>query len=448
MDFGFYQARPLEEVVREAGSVKELKQGIEETLAFFDYEDDLNKQAHIGNYVYPAMREGIVNNFYWVVPGSAEDFQKSRKALKNLLRGLLGQSGHRLFKTLREGKGFLRFNFYGRRFFVCCLDALPTLKQPILLDIDADFLVTKNIQEDSPLKHIGQRRLRVKPSDLVCALRDKLKLIKIVTISYSVNGGWTPMRYKYLGDELAYCFSPLKFFSSYRRSLGAARAFASFLESGRAEDYECAVRIHPGYRAEDNNYGPLYMSKGNYILAKKEFRKIMKVDPKNPAAFLGMGRLFLRKKEYAKAQKCLLFAWQLSGRQRFFKPLKRVIPLELGRAAFWLKKPKESEMWLLRHRKLFPLEPEGYFLSGLLAENKRDFQKAAYFYKDALRLGWDSVEGLLRLAKISLRLPPNSDIIKFTILRYRVFQKGLKSFKKNFRLKARMDRVIEREVSC
>src|SRR3989442_15151426 len=29
--------------------------------------DDL---VHIGNYIYPALNEGIVNDFYWVVPDS------------------------------------------------------------------------------------------------------------------------------------------------------------------------------------------------------------------------------------------------------------------------------------------------------------------------------------------------------------------------------------------
>jgi len=86
IDFGFFIAKPPEKLINEARSVKELKKRLEYTLNYLHYERDFDKQINIGNYIYPAICEGMINNFYWVVPGRAKEFKKSSKTIKRILR--------------------------------------------------------------------------------------------------------------------------------------------------------------------------------------------------------------------------------------------------------------------------------------------------------------------------------------------------------------------------
>ena len=44
--------------------------------------------TNIGNYIYPAIREGIVSEFCWIIPGDKKEFKKSLKNIKNILRNL------------------------------------------------------------------------------------------------------------------------------------------------------------------------------------------------------------------------------------------------------------------------------------------------------------------------------------------------------------------------
>ena len=58
IDFGFHPAKPIPKIFNEAQTLKELKQGLEYSLAFLHYERDLNKQTNIGNYIYPQYKKG------------------------------------------------------------------------------------------------------------------------------------------------------------------------------------------------------------------------------------------------------------------------------------------------------------------------------------------------------------------------------------------------------
>lgn len=432
IDFGFFEAQPLEEILGQARSVNDLKQRLERSISFRNYEKDLSRQTHIGNFVYPAMKEGIVRHFTWVVPGGIKDFQKNCQTIKKLLKSTFRQTDKSVFS---EGRGCLTTSCLGRSVRVCCLETLSVLKGPVLLDIDTDFLVMRSLCEDDPTKNIGGRKPWILPGDVVKALKEKVVSAALVTISYSVNGGWTPMKYKYLGDDLAYQFSPKKFERFFSRRLRAAGYFSHYIQNHRKQDYERAVRLHPDYRAADNNYGPLYMMKGRYARAQKEFKKILNVDPRNPASLLGMGRLFLRKKEYAKAKEYLYPAWRLSAGQPLFQDIRKQCLLELGIAEFRRKNFKKAEKWSLRHRRFFPLEPQGYYVSGLIAEKEKKFERAALLFKDAIRCGWDTLEGLSKLLKISVHLVEKSDIICFVTEKYRLIQNEEAQLKKSFKKK-------------
>jgi len=86
MDFEFHPARPIEKIIKTARTLEEFKKSLEYSLCFSHYEKDFDKQTNIGNYIYSAMEEGIVKDFYWVIPGGLEEFKESAKIIKNILR--------------------------------------------------------------------------------------------------------------------------------------------------------------------------------------------------------------------------------------------------------------------------------------------------------------------------------------------------------------------------
>ena len=305
IDFGFHPAKPIKKVVQDAKSVRELKEKLEYTLSFLHYEKDFNKQTDIGNYIYPAIQEGIVRNFYWVVPGKQKEFKKSGKAIRNLFKQMMRREGHS-GPILEDANGVISVQCLGRNFMACSLDHLPVLTQQVLLDIDTDFLTTDSILNADNTKNIGKRSPWISSRDLVQILKEKIQAPRITTIAYSVNGGWTPMEYRHLADELAYYFSPSGFKGRFDKMREAAEYFQLYNSTGQKRYYGQAAKINSAYRTADNNYGPLYLSLGKFSLAKNEFARILRADPQNAACLYGLGAAALERKEFKKPEEIFI----------------------------------------------------------------------------------------------------------------------------------------------
>lgn len=417
VDFGFHLARPIKKIVNEARSLKELKRGLEYSLAFMHYEKDFDKQTDMGNYIYPAMQEGIVKNFYWVVPGGPKEFKESGKFIKNIVSNLTRN-------TLRlRSRGIISTEFLGRNFVVCTLERLPVLRQNVLLDIDTDFLMIDSLLISSNTAKIGKRKPWILPQDLVEILKKRIERPRLITIAYSVNGGWTPIKYKHLGDEIAYYFAPRKFKSRLNNSSKAAECFNLFTSTGKKEYYRKAVKLNPTYRVADNNYGPLYLSLRKFSLAQDKFLRVLKVDPKNPACLLGLGNIALERRDFKKAKKCFSFALN-SGNHGLFNKVKNQSLLGLARAEFDLKNFKKAKELLFRYQTRQPLQPQSYYLLARIFEKEKDFERSARLYQDAIRLGFGSIEPISRLLNISFHLRERNDIIKYVTAKYEEFKKG------------------------
>ncbi len=427
IDFGYYFVRPVEKVISQAKSLKELKKELERSIAFMQYEKDFHKQAHIGNYVYPAMEEDIVKSFYWVVPGDSEIFRKSYKFIKKIFKTLLKNTDK---KTLYRKDGVISTDILGRKLIVCTLEKLPVLKQDILLDIDTDFLVIDSLKDADNTVKIGKRRPWILPQDLVRLLKEKIKNTPVITIAYSVNGGWTPIKYKQLTDEIAYCFFPKKFEKRFKRSSQASKYFNLFISTGKKEYYRKAVKLNPAYRVEDNNYGPIYLSLGKLSLAEKQFLKILKADPQNPGSLLGMGNIALERGDFKKAKKYFSSVLKSADKILFSKVKTRGL-LGLAKAEFKLRNFAEVKKLLHRYQNLESLEPESYYLLGRVSEKEKDFKSAVSYYKDALRLGIGDIEAVWRLLRLSrLIIEDRKKIIKYATASYARFKKMLANKKK------------------
>ncbi len=442
IDFGFHQARPIDKVINEARSVKELKEKLEYSLSFLHYQKDFNKQTNIGNYIYPAMEEGIVQNFYWVVPGRAKEFGDSKKAIKDILKGIAKRQGDKKVSLRYDGNGAVSTNYFGRNITVCNLDNLPVLSNDAILDIDTDFLVIDTAANADSTKNIGRRSPWISPKELIDALKAKIKKPKITTIAYSTDGGWTPMEYKYLADEMAYNLQPSRFRSRFEISRAAASYFNLFNSTGKKEFYKKAIGLNPAYRLIDNNFGPLYLLSRKLSLARKEFKRILKVDNKNPASLFGLGVIALKRKEFARAKRHFNSASRFIGNNRLFAMTKKQILFELGKAEFYLKNFKRAKELFLSYKSIFPLEPQSYYFLGLIFEKEKEFPKAAAFYKDAVRLDFGRIEPLFDLLRIARYLKDKDRVVQYIIAKHRVFKKELKGLEKSGKKKKKIKGLI------
>lgn len=424
IDFGIQKAEPIERIIKEAGSLKELKANLEYSLAFKHYESDFDKQTNIGNYIYPAMKEGIVDNFYWVIPGGLKEFRKSKKLINRILKDIIQrtQSGKQAKPpTLQVKDGLVKIKLLKRNFMICILEKLPILRQRVLIDVDVDFLVVDSlINADSTVK-IGKRFPWIYPDKLVSILKRKIKNPEIITIAYSVNGGFTPMKYKCLGDELAYYFSPHHFKERFKQSFKANEYFNLFNLIGEKQYYQRAVCLDSSYRVADNNYGFLYLARRKFYLAKKEFLKILKVDPKNPACLLGLGNIALERKDFEKAKTCFLLALK-AEKSKLFTEIENKTLFGLAKAEFELKNFKQAEQLFCRYQRLRPLEPQSYYFLGNIFKKKKDFKRAAKYYQDALKLGLNDINVLYKLLKITHYFKEKRDTINFVVMRFNQFK--------------------------
>ena len=158
--------------------------------------------VHIGNYLNPALREGILDRFYWVVPDGFLDTPGQRARLVGMLNDLQKAHPRAMEKASWVGRS-LTTAIYGKQVTVCALSDLPELDEDVLLDLDTDFMVIDRVSECYPYADPRWTKPWIWPDELVARLAARRVRSDFVTIAYSVEGGYTPLGYKYLGDDLA-----------------------------------------------------------------------------------------------------------------------------------------------------------------------------------------------------------------------------------------------------
>lgn len=417
-DFAFHRAKPFSQIIASAPSLRALKSQLEYTSAYLRRRRSLDAQTTIGNYIYPAMQEGIVRDFYWVVPGSDEDFDRALPRLKRFILGLQAQdavlNASARHPALRSGPGILRTRLLSRKVTICTLSRLPRLPRPVLLDIDTDFMVNRDLAAVDCLDDIGRRVCAIQPQQLAKALRVKVPRPAMVTIAYSVTGGFTPAVYKHLGDEIACVFDPGRFSHRLRRARRAAEAFGVFRTRGRQCDYLRACRLDPVYKSAYNSYGLLWLRRRRFPAAAREFRAVLRVDPAHAASLVGLGCI-------AQAQGNSLAALRLFARVR-----RRHLPRHLqeqllsgkAQAAYALGKDQLMVAALGALERVHPGHAETGYLLGRMHERRRRYRQAVHSYCRALRCGYVSRDVFLRLFRLFLRVPTRHDTIIFVTKRF------------------------------
>jgi len=152
----------------------------------------------IWNFVYPAARLGLVREYVWVVPdGTLRDPQAAQELVRTMILGKMQGISLDEARTLRLDGRAIRGTILGIKITVCELDDLPEFLEPVLLDIDLDYLTTRSATTQEVLFEPA-----VLPDALLARLGRRGVRTDLATISYSTMGGYLPPSCRWLGPAL------------------------------------------------------------------------------------------------------------------------------------------------------------------------------------------------------------------------------------------------------
>ena len=432
IDFGWFPEKDPQELL-ELQSLKELEEQSAQAALWNFSGRSQGELIQIGNYLNPALREGIVSGFYWVVPDGFLRTPGQRKLLDNVLNTLQKTCPRGLEKITWADRS-VRAECYGKPMVVCTLSDLPEFEESVLLDIDTDFQVISSIFPSYPHADLPKTTPWIWPEELVTRLRERRLRTHFVTIAYSVEGGFTPLGYKYLGDELAMLLRNPALAMEHRQIMALKREAAVYQEEkklqeaihacesvleansedaaiyyqlaqlcydeGRVdqarEHYQQAVALDPGYRTAYNNFGPVYFSLGRFAQSEAEYQKALTFDPDDVDALCGLADLCLQQRHRNEAIAHYRRASEL-------RPKDGRAHLGLGCVYTKLRNWNAAEAEL--KQALTSKEHEGaaqYWL-GYVYSKKRRWDNALAAYKAASRLGFGGIPIDLSLGWLYLR---------------------------------------------
>ena len=169
---------------------------------WYQEEEEIMKIVDTGNYLYPALKDGLISELYWVVPDKIWDTPEEQAIIKKIFQQILEKHPKgKAAKIISEEKNIVT-TICDRKFTACKLVNLPTINENALLDIDVDFFIVNSLLKEIAGITTMNNKPWMWPSELITILKNKRIRTDCVTISYSVAEGFTPLKYKYLGDQI------------------------------------------------------------------------------------------------------------------------------------------------------------------------------------------------------------------------------------------------------
>lgn len=261
------------------------------------------KTITIGNFIYPAISEGIVRELYWVVPDAMWNDPIERKGLYRMLVVTFQKAFPDRVGEIHESEQRMRSTFDGVPTFIGPLASLPCFAEPVLLDIDTDFFIINRLSRGYPYFNPEDFEPWTTPADLFERLRNKKLQSDFITIAYSVEGGFTPLEYKYLGDELKNLLQNTS--SPHTAALHFHKA-KECQKEGRLEEarphYRKAVEMDPTYETPFNNFGLVCQYLDRWEKSRDCFEQLLQLDPKDAGAHFGMGEFYAHEKKWLQAE--------------------------------------------------------------------------------------------------------------------------------------------------
>lgn len=288
----------------------------------------------IGNFLYAVFRDQMVTRWFWIVPDPIwknPEFQKCVwKEMLDIYRLRTGP-----MEAPKRFGDYIYAKILGTEVFVTSIEHLPGFDEEILLSIDLDYLTSQGLLPLPQAETFRSHLPWIWPEDIVAVLKQKKIRPSASCISRSVEGGFTPIQYKFLGEvfrlllageALPEAYQELK--RSFRlRHDGRKQEALSELESFQAEGsfraaqfYQKAQifyelnRFEEAYSAfqvpaaEDSEYHSVWNSgarafeeRHKHEEALKEHRMMRVLTPSSLEPLAGQGRFFFFEEKYDEA---------------------------------------------------------------------------------------------------------------------------------------------------
>ena len=301
----------------------------------------------IANFICPALKEDLVKEMFWVVPDKTWETAKTREKILRHLKEISKSypGGPHPVKVRKEQISTV---VLGKPFTVCSLSSLPRINESVLLDIDIDYLVIPYVSYRENDKHTDLPWCW--PDELLTRLNERNVSSDLITIAYSVEGGYTPLKWKYLGDELAARLKNDSASKSFLRGMELIKEGSILTQMGNLDSaekkyheavnllpnsaapsyhlaelyakkdqksdaqqfYKQVLSMDPTYRTAYNNAGPIHYSNKNFLEAEKEYRKILLLDPQDAYAYFGLGQIAYFKKKWDESEALLKKSLELN----------------------------------------------------------------------------------------------------------------------------------------
>jgi tetratricopeptide (TPR) repeat protein len=198
------------------------------------------------DFIYPAARLGIVRQLVWVVPdGTLRNADAAEDLVRRTILSKLQMISLDEAKTLRFENRTVRGTILGLNVIICELGDLPAFDEPVLLDVDLDFLTIPSAGSQNVSAQAAEE-----PDALVERLRARGVRTDLATVSLSTIGGFLPPSCRWLGPAMV---------AALKHAPGAATQWAqraqpdALLESGRAAEAAAALRAAAAAYPDDGS---------------------------------------------------------------------------------------------------------------------------------------------------------------------------------------------------
>jgi Flp pilus assembly protein TadD len=284
----------------------------------------------IANYVRAAADDGLVGEIFWVAPDPSWASPRTRQPIFR-----------HLTNRLRDGT----------KLTACPLVSLPCFDAPVLLDIDIDYFVIPLVRYNAPDRHAPLPWCW--PEDLVKGLRARGVRSDLATIACSIEGGYTPLRWKFLAGDLAarwrdpsgqdpviHAAAELRegilcatrgeldaAESAFRRASHACPDWAAppyhlahcLLDAGRLDEARSCLRraraLDPSYHTPYDHAGLRLLQQNALSDAESDFRQALVLDPDDGFALAGLGWLAARRRDWQGAKTLLRQSLAINPKQ-------------------------------------------------------------------------------------------------------------------------------------
>jgi tetratricopeptide (TPR) repeat protein len=441
-----------------------------------------NVPVNAANFVGYALRERLIREWYWVVPDDSFSSAQNRALLLAAMRKLIGSYPERgaPIQAVRSAKSevarnnVLRTSLLGVPLTVCTLDAIPSVDENVLLDLDVDFMTTPRVNY-SRGNDAHPALPWCWPGELLERIAKKNLRWDVATIALSVEGGFTPLEWKYLGEELSFRIEAnadaagrLHGYELMRRAASEGRsqeealklyceatsrlsdsaaplwhraqflldqsldvtleeALAPRREAEARELRAQAIALDPSYGTPYHTDGLWHYAAGRSLVAQHAFHCALALDPQDAVSLVGLARLAMRRKRWAEAEKLLRRAIEsdanlLDAHRALGKTLSQQRRYREAAAAYEVS----LRLALAGHSSLFgssviSTEPARWadrrhwrtlWNLAEVRERAGDYEQAQAAYRMAAAGGQDGVRMRARLARIALRRGHWSDAMR------------------------------------